>query len=201
LAICEFGDESRAIKQGFTVLYSCFQHNIVNSSKDIKIMVVIFIQETVYAINVHFVYFFFQVSLATFATFIFASSDHYLDAQKAFVAISLFNILRFAINFAPMAITETIKVNIDPFPITVVLLSYGTFVSVKMTISLKICDVINAFNCSTTSFYGKGYYMTTHKCFGWMQDHSYRERLFYVQSSNELLQLSLNLISFSSPQG
>jgi hypothetical protein len=56
--------------------------------------------------------FFFQVSLATFATFIFASSDHYLDAQKAFVAISLFNILRFAINFAPMAITETIKVNI-----------------------------------------------------------------------------------------
>ncbi|KAL5011100.1 hypothetical protein ScPMuIL_013405 [Solemya velum] len=33
------------------------------------------------------------VSLATFATYIFVSENHYLDAQTAFVAISLFNIL------------------------------------------------------------------------------------------------------------
>lgn len=38
------------------------------------------------------------------------SSDHYLDAKKAFVAISLFNILRVAISFAPMAVNKTIKV-------------------------------------------------------------------------------------------
>jgi hypothetical protein len=52
-----------------------------------------------------------QVSLATFTTYISTSATHYLDAQTAFVAISFFNILRFAINFAPMAISEAIKVN------------------------------------------------------------------------------------------
>ncbi|XP_071120825.1 multidrug resistance-associated protein 1-like isoform X2 [Mytilus edulis] len=53
------------------------------------------------------------VSLVTFATFVFLSKDHYLDAETAFVAISLFNILRFAINFAPMALTETIKASVS----------------------------------------------------------------------------------------
>ncbi|VDI43442.1 Hypothetical predicted protein [Mytilus galloprovincialis] len=53
-----------------------------------------------------------KVSLATFATYIFMSSDHYLDAKKAFVAISLFNILRVAISFAPMAVNKTIKVRV-----------------------------------------------------------------------------------------
>ena len=47
---------------------------------------------------------------------------------------------------------------IDPFTITAILHSSGTFVSGKMTISLKNCDVINAFNCTTTSFYREGYY-------------------------------------------
>jgi len=46
---------------------------------------------------------------------------------------------------------------IDPFTITVVLHSSETFVSGNMTISQNR-DVINSFNCSTTSFYGKGYY-------------------------------------------
>lgn len=49
------------------------------------------------------------VSLATFTTYIFTSVSHYLDAQTTFVAISFFNILRFAINFAPMAISAGIK--------------------------------------------------------------------------------------------
>jgi hypothetical protein len=46
---------------------------------------------------------------------------------------------------------------IDPFTITVVLHSSETFVSGNMMISLNR-DVINSFNCSTMSFYGKGYY-------------------------------------------
>lgn len=53
------------------------------------------------------------VSLATFTTYIFTSATHYLDAQTAFVAISFFNILRFAINFAPMAISEAIKASVS----------------------------------------------------------------------------------------
>ena len=42
--------------------------------------------------------------------------------------------------------------------ITAVLHSSGTFVSGKMMILQKNCDVINTFNCSMTSFYGKGNY-------------------------------------------
>ena len=47
---------------------------------------------------------------------------------------------------------------IYPFTISAVLHSSGTFVSGKMTISGGNRDVISTFYCSTTSFYGKGYY-------------------------------------------
>ncbi|XP_070201853.1 multidrug resistance-associated protein 1-like [Littorina saxatilis] len=47
----------------------------------------------------------FMVTLATFATYVLASESHYLDAQKAFVSLSLFNILRFPINLLPMIIS------------------------------------------------------------------------------------------------
>ncbi|XP_060068351.1 multidrug resistance-associated protein 1-like [Ylistrum balloti] len=53
------------------------------------------------------------VSLATFVTFIYASKDHFLDPQTAFVAISLFNILRFAVNIAPAVITEVVTANVS----------------------------------------------------------------------------------------
>ncbi|KAK3735282.1 hypothetical protein RRG08_060049, partial [Elysia crispata] len=44
----------------------------------------------------------FFVTLATFATYVLVSDSHYLDANKAFVALSLLNILRFPINLLPM---------------------------------------------------------------------------------------------------
>nr|AGI21024.1 ATP binding cassette family C protein [Azumapecten farreri] len=53
------------------------------------------------------------VSLATFVTFIFASDSHFLDPQTAFVAISLFNILRFAVNIAPAVITEVVTAKVS----------------------------------------------------------------------------------------
>ncbi|KAH9503693.1 Multidrug resistance-associated protein 1, partial [Bulinus truncatus] len=49
------------------------------------------------------------VALLTFMTYVFISEDHYLDPKTAFVAISLFDILRYAINFAPMIIADVIK--------------------------------------------------------------------------------------------
>lgn len=52
------------------------------------------------------------MSLVTFITFIYTKEDHYLSPQTAFVAIALFNVLRFAINFAPMIITDVIKVSL-----------------------------------------------------------------------------------------
>ncbi|KAJ8315796.1 hypothetical protein KUTeg_007946 [Tegillarca granosa] len=46
------------------------------------------------------------VSLATFGTYIAVTPDHLLRAQTAFVAISLFNILRFAVILTPVIITQ-----------------------------------------------------------------------------------------------
>ena len=49
-----------------------------------------------------------QVSLVTFLTYIYTAEDHFLRPETAFVAIALFNVLRFAINFAPMIMTDVI---------------------------------------------------------------------------------------------
>ena len=51
-----------------------------------------------------------QVGLATFAVYIFTKDDHRIDAQTAFVAITLFNILRFAVLVAPIMVMELVKV-------------------------------------------------------------------------------------------
>ncbi|XP_059141154.1 multidrug resistance-associated protein 1-like [Physella acuta] len=51
----------------------------------------------------------FLVSLLTFLSYVYLSSDHYLNPKTAFVAISLLNILRYSINFAPMIVTDVIK--------------------------------------------------------------------------------------------
>ena len=45
----------------------------------------------------------------TFLTYIYTVDDHYLRPEVAFVAIALFNVLRYAVMFAPMIITEAIK--------------------------------------------------------------------------------------------
>ncbi|XP_063421679.1 multidrug resistance-associated protein 1-like [Mytilus trossulus] len=55
----------------------------------------------------------FLVTLATFATYIMSSTENYLDAQKAFVSLSLFNILRFPINLLPMMISFMIQTNVS----------------------------------------------------------------------------------------
>ena len=52
----------------------------------------------------------FQIGVATFSTYIFVSANHRLDAQTAFVAISLFDILRGNLNHLPWLITDLIKV-------------------------------------------------------------------------------------------
>ncbi|XP_048239875.1 multidrug resistance-associated protein 1-like [Haliotis rufescens] len=51
----------------------------------------------------------YMVSLVTFLTYIYITEDHYLNPQTAFVAISLFNILRFAVNMLPMVLTDVVK--------------------------------------------------------------------------------------------
>ncbi|XP_060605432.1 multidrug resistance-associated protein 1-like [Ruditapes philippinarum] len=55
----------------------------------------------------------FAVGLATFATYIYTQDDHKFDPQAAFVAMTLFNILRFALNIAPIMFMELIKASVS----------------------------------------------------------------------------------------
>jgi hydrogenase maturation factor len=55
--------------------------------------------------------FFFQVSLATFAVYVLSSDDHVLDAETAFVSLSLFNILKFPLSQLPVVITNIVQVS------------------------------------------------------------------------------------------
>lgn len=51
-----------------------------------------------------------QVSLTTFAVYTLSDSDNVLDAEKAFVSLSLFNIMRFPMSMLPNVITNIVQV-------------------------------------------------------------------------------------------
>ena len=50
-----------------------------------------------------------QVSLTSFAVYVLSSPENVLDAEKAFVSLSLFNILRFPLTMLPMIISAIIQ--------------------------------------------------------------------------------------------
>lgn len=51
-----------------------------------------------------------QVALSTFAVYVLIDDQNVLDAQKAFVSLALFNILRFPLNMLPMVISSIVQV-------------------------------------------------------------------------------------------
>ncbi|CAK8671759.1 unnamed protein product [Clavelina lepadiformis] len=53
------------------------------------------------------------VSLTTFAVYTLSDPSHVLDAQKAFVSISLFNILQFPLIMLPMMISSLVQANVS----------------------------------------------------------------------------------------
>ncbi|KAK2141833.1 hypothetical protein LSH36_1034g00008 [Paralvinella palmiformis] len=55
----------------------------------------------------------FLVSLVTFAAYVLSSPEHVLDAQKAFVSLSLFNILRFPLAMFPSMIGTIVQVSVS----------------------------------------------------------------------------------------
>ncbi|CAH1777684.1 unnamed protein product [Owenia fusiformis] len=55
----------------------------------------------------------FLVTIATFTTYVIVSPEHTLDASKAFVSLSLFNILRFPINLLPMMISYIVMASVS----------------------------------------------------------------------------------------
>uniref|UniRef100_A0A8B9QLM8 Canalicular multispecific organic anion transporter 1 n=1 Tax=Apteryx owenii TaxID=8824 RepID=A0A8B9QLM8_APTOW len=55
----------------------------------------------------------FLVSLASFAVYVLVDENNILDAQKAFTAISLFNVLRFPMAMLPMVISSLVQTNVS----------------------------------------------------------------------------------------
>lgn len=51
-----------------------------------------------------------QVALTTFAVYVTVDENNVLDAEKAFVSLSLFNILRFPLNMLPQVISSMVQV-------------------------------------------------------------------------------------------
>ncbi|XP_022169430.1 multidrug resistance-associated protein 1-like isoform X2 [Myzus persicae] len=55
----------------------------------------------------------FLVSLVTFAVYVLSDDSHILDAQTAFVSLSLFNILRFPISMLPMLVSNVVQSSVS----------------------------------------------------------------------------------------
>uniref|UniRef100_A0A8V5GBW7 Canalicular multispecific organic anion transporter 1 n=1 Tax=Melopsittacus undulatus TaxID=13146 RepID=A0A8V5GBW7_MELUD len=55
----------------------------------------------------------FLVSLASFAVYVLVDENNILDAEKAFTAISLFNVLRFPMAMLPMVLSSLVQTNVS----------------------------------------------------------------------------------------
>lgn len=52
--------------------------------------------------------------MSTFAVYVLIDEHNVLDAEKAFVSLALFNILRFPLNVLPMVISSMVQVGVPP---------------------------------------------------------------------------------------
>ncbi|KAG7506621.1 canalicular multispecific organic anion transporter 2 isoform X1 [Solea senegalensis] len=55
----------------------------------------------------------FLVALTTFAVYVYVDENNILDAEKAFVSLSLFNILRFPLNMLPQVISSLVQTSVS----------------------------------------------------------------------------------------
>ncbi|XP_069785764.1 ATP-binding cassette sub-family C member 3 isoform X2 [Narcine bancroftii] len=55
----------------------------------------------------------FVVTMTTFAVYVYVDENNVLDAQKAFVSLSLFNILRFPLNMLPQVISSIVQATVS----------------------------------------------------------------------------------------
>lgn len=55
----------------------------------------------------------FLVSLVSFATYVYVDDSHVLTSKKAFVSLSLFNILRFPLSMLPMMISNIVQTTVS----------------------------------------------------------------------------------------
>ncbi|XP_053193733.1 multidrug resistance-associated protein 1 [Scomber japonicus] len=55
----------------------------------------------------------FLVALSTFTVYVLSDEENVLDAEKAFVSLALFNILRFPLNMLPMVISSMVQASVS----------------------------------------------------------------------------------------
>lgn len=55
----------------------------------------------------------FIVAMTTFAVYVYVDENNVLDAQRAFVSLSLFNILRFPLNMLPQVISSVVQATVS----------------------------------------------------------------------------------------
>ncbi len=70
-----------------------------------------------------------QVALTTFAVFVTVDENNVLDAEKAFVSLSLFNILRFPLNMLPQVISSVVQVRLRFLNIAEILQLESSFIT------------------------------------------------------------------------
>ncbi|XP_010893754.2 canalicular multispecific organic anion transporter 2 isoform X1 [Esox lucius] len=90
----------------------------------------------------------FLVALTTFAVYVTVDKNNILDAEKAFVSLSLFNILRFPLNMLPQVISSIVQASVS-------LKRIQDFLS-HDELDLELVDRTNtATDCSVTVVNGK----------------------------------------------
>uniref|UniRef100_A0A3B4X872 Multidrug resistance-associated protein 1 n=1 Tax=Seriola lalandi dorsalis TaxID=1841481 RepID=A0A3B4X872_SERLL len=62
----------------------------------------------------------FLVALSTFTVYVLIDEHNVLDAQKAFVSLALFNILRFPLNMLPMVISSMVQVTLSHMVVSII---------------------------------------------------------------------------------
>ncbi|KAK7450079.1 hypothetical protein BaRGS_00039980 [Batillaria attramentaria] len=82
------------------------------------------------------------VTLASFATYILTSDSGYLDASKAFVSLSLMNIMRRPINLIPQVIPRIIQVTLASFAAYILTSETGYLDSQKAFVALSLFNII-----------------------------------------------------------
>lgn len=92
--------------------------------------------------SIKLLFFFPQVALATFAIYVLTGNE--LTANKAFVALALFNILRYPITFLPNVIVSTIQVSIRLYKWTHVSLDIFSHWQIAKTFGVILIQVPSA---------------------------------------------------------
>lgn len=83
-----------------------------------------------------------QVALTSFAVYVTVDEKNILDAEKAFVSLSLFNILRFPLNMLPQVISSLVQVPLFILSVArfFILTSYASYLCSPSVVSVWVCQ-------------------------------------------------------------